>query len=71
MHITVDSYLSGIANQLKSHFPDVRNTRKSVLVSHALQGAKRRYGVPTNRKLPLTKHDLASVVDALQLNPPP
>jgi hypothetical protein len=67
---SVDSYLSGIANQLESHFPDVRNARKSALVSRALQGAKRRYGVPTNRKLPLTKHDLASVVDALQPNPP-
>ena len=38
---SVDSYLSGIANQLESHFPDVRNARKSMLVSRALQGAKR------------------------------
>jgi len=66
---SIDSYLSGIANQLELHFPDVRNARKSMLVSRALQGAKRRYGVPTNRKLPLTRHDLAAVVAAYQPNP--
>lgn len=66
---SVDSYLSGIVNQLESHFPDVRNARKSMLVSRALQGAKRRYGVPTNRKLPLTRNNLATVVNAYQPNP--
>jgi hypothetical protein len=51
---SVDMYLLGIANQLESHFPNVRIARKSPLVSHTLRGAKRRYGVPTTRKLPLT-----------------
>ena len=46
---SVNTYLSGIANQLECHFPDVRAACKSALVSRALQGAKRRYGVPTCR----------------------
>jgi hypothetical protein len=57
----VDTYLSGICNQLETHFPDVRIARKSTLVSCALQGAKRRFGVPTHRKLPLTRQDLITV----------
>jgi hypothetical protein len=66
---SVDSYLSGIANQLESHFPDVRQARKSALVSRALQGAKRRYGVPTTRKLPLTQENLKTIYDSLPTNP--
>lgn len=38
---SVDTYLSGICNQLETHFPGVRDARKSALVSRALQGAKR------------------------------
>ena len=59
---SVDSYLSGIANQLETHFPEVRTSRKCMLVARALQGAKRRFGVPTHRKLPLTKADLLQVL---------
>lgn len=66
---SVDSYLSGIANQLESHFPGVRAARKSMLVSRALQGAKRRYGVPTTRKLPLTRDNLITVFFAYQPHP--
>ena len=66
---SVDSYLSGIANQLESHFPSVRSARKSALVSRALQGAKRRFGVPTTRKLPLTRENLLTVCDAYRNNP--
>jgi hypothetical protein len=66
---SVDSYLSGIANQLESHFPDVRSARKSALVSRALQGAKRRFGVPTTRKLPLTRENLLTVCNAYHDNP--
>jgi hypothetical protein len=44
---SVDSYLSGIANQLELHFPYVRANHKSALVSCALQGMKHRYSVPT------------------------
>src|ERR1700692_2063598 len=66
---SVDSYLSGIANQLESHFPDVRSARKSALVSRALQGAKRRFGVATTRKLPLTRENLLTVCNAYHDNP--
>jgi hypothetical protein len=66
---SVDTYLSGIANQLEPHFPGVRAARKSVLVSRTLRGAKRRYGVPTTRKLPLTGTNLITVLDAYQLHP--
>jgi hypothetical protein len=37
-----------------------------MLVSRALQGAKRRFGVPTLRKLPLTKANLLEVLNAYQ-----
>ena len=33
---SVDTYLSGIANQLQTHFPNVHTAHKSPLVSHAL-----------------------------------
>ena len=66
---SVDTYLSGIANQLESHFPDVRAARKCPLVSRALQGAKRHYGVPTSRKLPITQNDLLTVCNAYGPNP--
>ena len=36
---SVDSYLSGITNQLESHFPDIRTACKSMLVSCACQAA--------------------------------
>ena len=67
---SVDSYLSGICNQLESHFPDVRNVRKSPMVSRALKGAKRRFGRTTMRKLPLTIDNLNSVFNALGASPP-
>jgi hypothetical protein len=66
---SVDTYLSGIANQLESHFPDVHTARKSPLVSRALQGAKRRYGVPTSRKLPLTSTNIITVFNAYDPSP--
>ena len=38
---SVDSYLSGIANQMETFFPHVRHSRNSALVSCTLKGAKR------------------------------
>jgi len=66
---SVDLYLSGIANQLEPHFPNVRSARKSALVSRALQGAKWRFGVPTTCKLPLTVDNLISVCNHYRVNP--
>jgi hypothetical protein len=65
----VDLYLSGIANQLESHFPDVHQACKSTFISHALQEAKHRYNVPTTCKLPLTHENLKTIFDTLPTNP--
>jgi hypothetical protein len=66
---SVDTYLSGIANQLESHFLNVHIARKSALVSHTLQGVKHRYGMPTTRKLPLTPNNLRTVCNAYNDDP--
>ncbi|KIM81518.1 hypothetical protein PILCRDRAFT_787248, partial [Piloderma croceum F 1598] len=66
---SVDTYLSGICNQLEMHFPLVRTARQSTLVSRALQGAKRRFGVATLRKLPLTRNNLLEVFSSLGRSP--
>lgn len=50
---SVDSYLSGICNQLEHLYPDIRVVRKSHLVSRTLAGCKRMLNSPTKRKLPL------------------
>ena len=58
---SVDMYLSSIANQLESHFPDVQAACKSPLISCALQGAKWHYSVPTSCKLPLTSTNILTI----------
>lgn len=50
---SVDSYLSGICNNLEPYYPDVRKIRKSLIVSRTLKGAKRRHGRAVKRKSPL------------------
>ena len=60
---SVDSYLSGICQQLEPYFPSVRDTRKSVLCRRTLSGCRRLRGVPTKRKRALTMHDLQLVMD--------
>jgi hypothetical protein len=62
---SVDSYLSGICNQLEPYFPEVRQNRKSSLVNRTLAGAKRYRGTPTKRKSPLTIANLVTVADDL------
>jgi hypothetical protein len=53
---SVDTYLSGICNQLEVYFPEVRKIRSSALVAKTLQGCKCLKGSPANRKsaLPLS-----------------
>jgi hypothetical protein len=55
---SVDSYLSGICNQLEQYFPEVRQVRKSTLVSRTLKGCKCWKGRPIERKLPLLRDHL-------------
>jgi hypothetical protein len=58
---SVDSYLSGICNQLEPFFPDIRKNRASSLVARTLAGAKRYRGIATTRKSPLTVNNLLVV----------
>jgi hypothetical protein len=62
---SVDSYLSGICNQLEPYFPDVRQNRKTALVNRTLAGAKRYHATPTHRKSPLTVANLVTVAEDL------
>ncbi|KAJ7813944.1 hypothetical protein B0H14DRAFT_3477459 [Mycena olivaceomarginata] len=62
----VDSYLSGICNQLESAFPDVRKVRASPLVKNTLNGARFLFGKGTKRKRPLSTTDLRTVEHAVQ-----
>ncbi|KAJ7751237.1 hypothetical protein DFH07DRAFT_961024 [Mycena maculata] len=66
---SVNSYLSGICNQLEIYFPDVRARRNGVLVSRTLAGCMRRFGTPVNRKRPLGEDDIVQVVDDIGLSP--
>ena len=59
---SVDSYLSGICQQLEPYFPDVRKARKSLLVQRTLQGCKRLKGCPVSRKRALTLDDIGLVI---------
>jgi hypothetical protein len=60
---SVDSYLSGICQQLEPFYPNVREIRKSILCKRTLSGCKRLRGTPTNRKRALTMDDLQIVID--------
>ena len=44
---SVDSYLSGICQQLEPFFPDVRKNRKSMLVHRTIRGCKCIRAIPT------------------------
>ena len=55
---SVDTYLSGICQQLESLFPNVRTNRKTPLVRRTLDGCKRMRAIPTKRKRALTIDDL-------------
>ena len=63
---SVDSYLSGIANQMEAFFPHVRQNRNSTLVSRTIKGAKRQYGTPLHRKTPLSLEDLEIIYNDLK-----
>ncbi|KAJ2971042.1 hypothetical protein NUW54_g12595 [Trametes sanguinea] len=64
---SVDSYLSGICNQLEGLYPHVRQNRRSPLVSRTLKGCIRLFNTPPNRKLPLS---VENVLNLLQHFPP-
>lgn len=66
---SIDTYLSGISQQLEPYFPDVREVRKHMLVRRTLIGCKRLYGTPTIRKRALTIDDLSQVINHYQNTP--
>ena len=66
---SVDSYLSGICRQLEPFFPEVRQNRKTILVSRTMAGCLRRFGTPIKRKAPFSHANLLLVVDRLASRP--
>ena len=58
---SVDSYLSGICQQLEDQFPEIRKIRSSPLVKRTLQGCLKMKATPTKRKHPLSPEDLNHV----------
>jgi hypothetical protein len=63
---SVDTYLSGVANQLEPHFPHVRQSHLSPLVKRTVQGALRPLGRSASRKQPILRDDLLQVLQVLQ-----
>src|SRR6202040_931494 len=62
---SVESYLSGICNNLEPFFADIRTNRHSALVKRTLKGALRHHGQPTRRKSPLTTSDMNTITTTL------
>ena len=60
---SVNTYLSGISQQLEFHFPEVKEARNSPLVRRTLQGCMRLRGIATSRKRALTIDDILLVID--------
>jgi hypothetical protein len=58
---SVDTYLSGICQQLEPYFSHVRDARRGRLVHRTLEGCKRLRGTLTVRKRALTIADLNAV----------
>ena len=59
---SVNTYLSGISQQLETHFPTVKAARNSMLVRRTLQGCMRMRGSATVRKRALTVADIQLVI---------
>jgi hypothetical protein len=59
---SVQTYLSGVVNQLRPFFPDVVNARSSQLVKKTLQGCLKMRSKPTVRKQALTLADLSCLL---------
>ncbi|KAL4252527.1 hypothetical protein AB1N83_014297 [Pleurotus pulmonarius] len=56
---SVNSYLSGICNQLETFFPNVRRARNSRLVTRTIAGCRKRLGEGTKRRQPLMPEHVA------------
>ena len=60
---SVNTYLSGISQQLEAHFPTGKQAQNSTLVRRTPQGCMSMRGTPTNHKRALTLDDLNLAVD--------
>ena len=60
---SVNTYLSGISQQLEAHFPNVKEAWNSTLVRRTLQGCMRMRGVATICKCALTINNLQLVIN--------
>ncbi|XP_006458838.1 hypothetical protein AGABI2DRAFT_40469, partial [Agaricus bisporus var. bisporus H97] len=58
---SVESYLTGIAHYLAPYYPKVYNWRTAQIVHQTLQGCKKLYNTPIQRKRALTLHDLSLI----------
>ena len=58
---SVDSYLSGICNELELFHPDVRKNCHHHLVTRTLWGCKKLRAIPTTHKCPLSRTELAKL----------
>ena len=58
---SVDSYLSGICNELEPFHPDVWKNCRHHLVTRTLRGCKKLHAVPTTCKRPLSCTELAEL----------
>jgi len=58
---SVDSYLSGICNQLEPFFPNIRALRRHRIIARTLRGCKKLRACGTNRKHPLARADLTQL----------
>ncbi|EJD33089.1 hypothetical protein AURDEDRAFT_37369, partial [Auricularia subglabra TFB-10046 SS5] len=62
---TVDSYLSGICNQLESYYPDVRKIRTAPIVAKSLAGMKRMRGREVKRRRPVSIDDIRRITASI------
>jgi hypothetical protein len=58
---SVNSYLSGICNQLEPYYPHARPNRRHQLVARTLRGCKKLRAVATTRKRPLMRSELSAL----------
>ena len=63
---TVNTYLSGISQQLEPYFPLVKEARNSTLVRRTLKGCMRMRGTSTVRKRALSTDNLTLVIQHYQ-----
>jgi hypothetical protein len=66
---SVNSYLSGICQQLEPFFPDVRHNHNGMLVSHTMTGCMRRFRNPVKHKTPLSHANLLFILDSMVSQP--